>query len=69
MKNRELFDFYIKTQSAPPLNKSDVVTLDNLPSYKSTKAVPLPEEAGHKALFSRHIPPRQKQPFLRSRLT
>jgi len=51
--NRELFDFYVKTQLAPTLQTGDVIILDNLSSHKSPGAAAM-KDVGAWFLF---LPP------------
>ena len=52
--NRQIFDTYVETQLAPPLQPGDVVILDNLPSHKSPKAEAILKQRGAWFLF---LPP------------
>ena len=52
--NRQIFDTYVETQLAPPLQPGDVVILDNLPSHKSAKAEAILKQRGAWFLF---LPP------------
>ncbi|MEN0118259.1 MAG: hypothetical protein AAGD15_16120 [Agrobacterium cavarae] len=49
--NRVLFDTYIQTQLVPALERGDVVILDTLAVYKSTKAAQALKEKGVWFLF------------------
>lgn len=49
--NRVLFDTYIQTQLVPALERGDVVILDTLAVYKSTKAAQALKEKGVWVLF------------------
>ena len=49
--NRECFDLYIETQSAPTLKQGDVVILDNLSSHKSERAKTALRKRGAWLLF------------------
>jgi hypothetical protein len=53
---KEIFEIHIETQLAPTLDPSDVVILDNLPSYKSKKAKEILKGRGAWFLF-RHTAP------------